>query len=180
MKSEKFLRSLNGLDSELVEKARQDIALWEESREGVRVEPAPRKPRWKAITAACACVAAAAIGAVAIGLNAGNRQLDTSPADSDFTSSPADSNLTSSSTESENVSIPWNSYPSELPIITADIVMSWDTDLFYDVMGNGKPVLSVEEYPDEVHPDETRTVWLYDKHGVPYMFLGAGPERFNC
>ena len=179
MKSEKFLRSLNGLDSELVEKARQDIALWEESREGVRVEPAPRKPRWKAITAACACAAAAAIGAVAIGLNVGNRQLDTSPADSDFTSSPADSDLTSSSTESENGSISWTKIPSELPIITADIVMSWDNDLIYDVLGNGKPILSIKEYPDEQYPGETRTVWLYDKHGEPYMFLGAGAERFE-
>ena len=178
MKSEKFLRSLGGIDSELVEKARQDIALWEESREGVRVEPAPRKPRWKAITAACACAAAAAIGAVAIGLNVGNRQLDTSPADSDFTSSPADSDLTSSSAESENGSISWTKIPSELPIITADIVMGWDADLIYDVLGNGKPVLSIEEHPDEIHPDETRTVWLYDKHGEPYLFFGTGPERF--
>lgn len=174
MKSEKFLRLLSDIDSKYVDKARTDIELWQEAREGVRVEPAPRKSRMKTIIVSSACAAAVLGGVAAVSLNVGNMRLGGSPAQSGFGDIPAsfgESDVISTPAQTENVSIPWKS--SELPQVTTAL-MRFDPDLVYDVLANGDSYLYTENIPDEHYPGEAATIWVYDRHGQEIMFLSCG------
>ena len=66
---------------------------------------------------------------------------------------------------------PEDSVP-EIPKITA-AVQRWDKDTIYDIIGEGQPFSSEEEYPSDRYPDEMRTVWFYDER---YAYLHAEPE----
>lgn len=179
MKSEKFLRLLSDIDSKYVDKARTDIELWQEAREGVRVEPAPRKPRRKMIIASAACAAAVLGGVAAVSLNVGNMRLGASPAQNGFGDNPAssgESDVISSPEQNESASTPWGSHPSELSQVTTTL-MRFDPDLVYDVLANGDSYLYKEEILDERYPGEAVTIWMYDAGGKELLFLNCGVGR---
>lgn len=183
MKNEKFLKMLSGIDSELVENARKDIAVWEESREGVSVQPAPRKPRWKTVAASAAGIAAVAVGAIVLTSNIGRFDGQYGPGaakeESAVTDNPesvaANGSAENETSLSEQAS-PWKN--AQLPKITA-AVMRWDSDLVYDVLGNGYPYI-VEEQPDEHYPDDIQTLWTKEyEDGRNVMHLGVGPSSIS-
>ena len=171
MKSEKFLKMLSGIDSELVENARKDIDIWQEANEGVSFTPAPRKSHWKAVTASVVGSAAVLCGAFALTSNVGRPGTQFLPAANGVASAE-------SLTESKVTSRSEQAAPQkliELPKIKT-AVMNWDPDTVYEVLGNGAPYLSVSEIEDNQYPGKMSTVWTYDNHGKEFLFLSCGPE----
>ena len=175
MKSEKFLRLLSGIDSEYVENARKDMAVWEESKEGISVQPAARNTRRNMAAAFAVSAAAVVVGASAVILNVGNMRFNASP--NGFGGSPAsskESEVMSTAERSENAITPWvNS--TEMPRIKTK-VMVFDPDTVYEVLGNGATYLNVIEVEDNQYPGKMGTAWTYDNHGKEFLFLSCGPE----
>lgn len=70
MKSEEFIRMLNGIDSGLIEKASEDMAVWTEAQNGVSVSAgSPRRTSLWIAAASVACAAAVVVGAFFISRN---------------------------------------------------------------------------------------------------------------
>ena len=82
MKSEEFIGLLGGIDSKMVEKASEDMVLWQEAQQGEIVRAGkPRKHPLRIAAASVAC-AAAAVGAVFLIGNVGKNGIMREPASS--------------------------------------------------------------------------------------------------
>ena len=192
MKSEKFLQMLGGIDSDLVENAKKDIDIWQESKEGVSVMPAPQKARRKMVITSAACAAAVICGAFALTANLGNMRgnylsgaasekseaadglNENEAADSTNESEAADSTAESDPEQSENGVTLWQG--ASLPRITTEI-MCWDDDLVYDVLADNYPFYK-EQRADQFYPNLTVTLWsMVGEDGVDRLYLDNAPSR---
>lgn len=180
MKNEKFLKSLSGIDKELVENVRKDIEIWQQANEGVSVAPAPRKSHWKMITASVVGSAAVLCGGFALMSNVGMTDRQYSPAaaneESAVTDSITDSNTESGETNLAEQATPWKT--SSLPKITTEI-MCWEDDLVYDVLADNYPFFK-EQRSDQFYPDLTATLWCEKgEDGVTRLYLDNTPTHIH-
>ena len=182
MKSEKFLKLLSGIDSKYVESARKDVALWEESREGVIVQPAPKKSNRKLIMTSVMSTAAVMTGAFVLMSTIGNLRLGNGSGQNGIGNPAAagnsfeQSDAASAPEQSENTAAPWKT--AEMPRVKTT-AMDFDPDTVYEVLANGVPYLSVFDIEDNQYPGKMRTGWTYDYHGKELLFLSCGPERVS-
>ena len=83
MKNKDFLRILGEIDSKYIEKASEDLSIWQESQKGISVcLDYYRKFSWKTSIASVACTAVAVFGIFVLLLNVGKIGITENPASS--------------------------------------------------------------------------------------------------
>ena len=72
MNKETFLRIFGGIDDTYIQRANEDVNLWQQSQEGVVVRPSSsRRSAWRTVIAAVVCTAAALFGVFVLLLKVG-------------------------------------------------------------------------------------------------------------